>query len=436
MDYKQVSKQIIEIVGGKENVTNVYHCMTRLRMTLVDTSKVDEEKLNVLKEAKGFVYNGSTIQIIIGPSIVDDLTEVVQADLNMGEEKLENDEKRSAITIIQSIVMPSVPVLAGASLFSALYSILSILGVDTELGFMVLMTTIATTMTGGLGVFFGFNASKTFGGTPYMGAFFAILLTYGAIDGVSVFGFTLAQGMGGILSIVAIAIFSAFAERFFKSKIPEVLRYVFVPFCTLVVSVIALIFIIAPITNLINSGLTTFITYAINSSPLVYAIACALLASVWLLVIMSGMHIAVVMIMYPIAIETGILPIEPALAMAMPALLGVATGVFLLKRKESVNVKQIGATSLPLIILGISEPALYGLILPNPRLFVNVGLAAGVASLVNILLGTEVTFPNAMGAFEIFTSTQPATFALSYAIAFGIGCGLTVILNKSNLKYN
>lgn len=436
MNYNEVSKKIIEIVGGKDNITNVFHCMTRLRMTLVDTSKVNEEELSKLPEAKGFVYNGNTIQIIIGPSIVDDLTDVVKRDLGMAEDVLVEGERRSAITIIQSIVMPSVPLLAGAALFSALYSILSMLGVDTELGIMVLLTTIATTMTGGLGVFFGFNASKTFGGTPYMGAFFAILLTYGAIDGIDVFGFTLAQGMGGVISVVAIAIFAAFAERFFKKRIPEVLRYVFVPFCTLVVATIALTFVIAPVSNLINTSLAAFMTYAMSSSTLVYAIFCALLASVWLLIIMSGMHMAVITLMIPVAMETGVVPIEPAIGLTMPAVLGVATGVFMMYRNRSENVKQIGSTSLPLVLLGISEPALYGMVLPNPRLFVNVGIAAAIAGFTNIMLGTEVTYPNAMGVFETFTTTQPLTWVFSYLLAFGIALGLTLVLNKNNLKYN
>lgn len=436
MDYQKVSKQIIEIVGGKENITNVYHCMTRIRMTLADTEKVDEGKLSELKEAKGFVYNGSTIQIIIGPSIVDDLTAVVKKDLGMGEDVQTSDEKRSAITIIQSIVMPSVGLLAGTAMFSAIYSILDMLGVSSELPIMMLLTLIPTLLTqGGLPVFFGFNASKTFGGTPYVGAFYGVLLTYGALDGIEIMGITLSNGMGGVVAVVAISIFAAYVERWFKSKLPEILRFIFVPFFTVAISTIALVLVIAPLANILNNALASFMTYAMHSETLIYALLCAALTAVWLLVIMTGLHMAVIMLMIPVAIETGFVPVEPAIGMTMPALLGVATAVFILYRKRSANVQSIGASSIPLIALGISEPTLYGLILPNPRLFFNVGAAGAIAGFIHIMLGNQVTYPNASGVFETFTTTNPLYFVISYAIAFGIGCGLTLILNRSNLKY-
>lgn len=197
MDYNKIAKEIINCVGGKENITGAMHCATRLRLNLVDESKVDEESLTDIDVVKGTFLAKGQYQIILGPGLVnlvcDEVTNIlgIKTDSTLQVEKVEEKGNllQRAVQLLSDIFVPIIPAIVAGGLLMGINNILTAQGLFfankslieaypqwADLASMInLFSNAAFTF---LPVLIGFSATKKFGGNPYLGAALGMIMVH------------------------------------------------------------------------------------------------------------------------------------------------------------------------------------------------------------------------------------------------------------------
>ena len=259
VDNKQIATDVLELVGGAENVTVATNCMTRLRLTLKDNSKADVEKIKKVKGVLGCQFAGSQLQVIIGQNVPKVLAEfVAMSGVKQGaavDENLDAPKEKFELKNLPNIILDYlsgsmtqlIPLLMAGGLFRTIAAVLgpTMLGVisDTDPTYTFLYTTLYEATFTFIPIYLGYAAAKKLGASPVLG-----MLLGGALMAPSVVSVATQEG-GGIISVYGIQITAAnyqqsvlpiilsvpvlyFVEKFFKKVMPDVLSTVFTPFCT------------------------------------------------------------------------------------------------------------------------------------------------------------------------------------------------------------
>ncbi len=197
MNYNNIAMQIIQCVGGKENITGAMHCATRLRLNLIDESKVDEEALTDIDVVKGTFLAKGQYQIILGPGLVNLVCDEVTSILGIKNENVHQPQKEEekgnllqrAVQLLSDIFVPIIPAIVAGGLLMGINNILTANGLFfkgmslieaypqwADLATMInLFSNAAFTF---LPVLIGFSATKKFGGNPYLGAALGMIMVH------------------------------------------------------------------------------------------------------------------------------------------------------------------------------------------------------------------------------------------------------------------
>ena len=278
VDNKQIATDVLELVGGAENVTVATNCMTRLRLMLKDNNKADVEKIKKVKGVLGCQFAGSQLQVIIGQNVPKVLAEFVAiSGVKQGEVVEENlDKEPFNIKQLPNIILDYlsgsmtqlIPLLMAGGLFRTIAAVLgpTMLGVLSadDPTYTFLYTTLYEATFTFIPIYLGYAAAKKLGASPVLG-----MLLGGALMAPSVVSVATQEG-GGIISVYGIQIAAAnyqqsvlpiilsvpvlyFVEKFFKKVMPDVLSTVFTPFCTMIVTIPIAFIVLAPIGNEIGT---------------------------------------------------------------------------------------------------------------------------------------------------------------------------------------
>lgn len=280
VDNKQIATDVLELVGGAENVSVATNCMTRLRLTLKDNNKADVEKIKKVKGVLGCQFAGSQLQVIIGQNVPKVLAEfVAMSGVKQGaavDENLDAPKEKFELKNLPNIILDYlsgsmtqlIPLLMAGGLFRTIAAVLgpTMLGVlsDTDPTYTFLYTTLYEATFTFIPIYLGYAAAKKLGASPVLG-----MLLGGALMAPSVVSVATQDG-GGIISVYGIQIAAAnyqqsvlpiilsvpvlyFVEKFFKKVMPDVLSTVFTPFCTMIVTIPIAFIVLAPLGNEIGS---------------------------------------------------------------------------------------------------------------------------------------------------------------------------------------
>ncbi|WP_112182429.1 beta-glucoside-specific PTS transporter subunit IIABC [Paraliobacillus zengyii] len=433
MKYEQLSKDIIQNVGGKENVISVVHCITRLRFKLRDESKANTE---VLKDMDGIVTvmkSGGQYQVVIGNHVPDVFKEIVELggfQTAATEEEEDNSNQsifNKLIDIIASIFTPVLGVLAATGMIKGFNALFLALGwLEDTSGTYQILNAVGDSLFYFFPIFLGYTAIKKFGGSPFIGMAIGGSLVYPDITALSAGEplYTLFAGSAlfeapifveflgipvilmtyssSVIPIILAAFFASRVEGFLKKLIPDVVKVFVVPFLTLIIVVPITFMVIGPIAtwaaNLI--GMATNGIY--DLSPI---IAGAFIGAFWQVLVIFGLHWGLI----PIAINNlTTLGSDPILAMMFTASFaqtGAVIGV-LMKTKN----KKIKTLSIPAAIsgiFGVTEPAIYGVTLPLKRPFIISCIVAGLGGAVLGIAGTRGYMIGGLGIFGIPSYISP-----------------------------
>ena len=410
MDYKKISQEILANIGGKENIENAAHCVTRLRLVLKDTTKFDKEALSKIEGTKGVFLNSGQLQIIFGTGTVEKvfaafsqeagIKEVSLNDIKSAGMKKENIFKQG-FKVFSDIFIPIVPAFVGAALILGIKFILTtagLFGMENSLadqfemiaGFAAFLNVVASTFAF-LPLLVTYSAVKRFGGNPVFGIVLGCTMLFPTLMDANVFalgketpeywnllGFSVpAVGFqGGVFPAILTSWFLAKAEKFFYKVVPQVVTFILVPALTLISSGLALFLVFGPIGNMLGQGLGAIIDFLyISCGPFgAFVFAGALQP-----LVVTGTQHAIQGIEASLVAQTGFNYIQPLWSVSIIAQGGGAIGMYLLAKKHSKD-REIAVSSFIPTLFGISEPAIFAVNLKDSSIpFLCSILGAGLA---------------------------------------------------------
>lgn len=415
MDYTLLAQKIYTIVGGKSNINQAGNCMTRLRLYLKNDTPAIQEQLAKLEGVIGINPNGDELQIILGPGkaakvaqafqeiMVQDNEAVINAasennaaastpsttikpiSYAIGDGKqLHADIKAKNATPIKlffkkigSIFIPMIPGFIACGLITGILQFL--LRFDASIAASThfkLLAVMGNSIFFGLNLFVGINSAKEFGGTPILGGMLAAVICHPSLKDVVLWDENLLPGRGGIIAALVIAAIGAWLEQRIRKVIPAMLDLLLTPLLVLLVVGFAAILVIQPICGQLASAIGSTVTWAIASGG---AFTGFILAGCFLPMVMLGIHQGLTPIHIQLIQEYGVTLLLPILAMAGCGQVGACAAVYL-KTKNQFLKKTI-ANALPIGMLGIGEPLIYGVTLPLGKPFITAccGAAFGGA---------------------------------------------------------
>ncbi|TDB54876.1 PTS beta-glucoside transporter subunit EIIBCA [Bacillus sp. CBEL-1] len=415
--HHQIAKELLQALGGSSNIANYTHCMTRLRVTPVNRSNINEASIKQVKGVVG-VVDDDTYQIILGPGVVTKVAEqfgiVIQedseglasqgsstenltskgADMKSELKKKNNTPFKNFLRKVGSIFIPLIPAFVGAGLIAGIASILANsitagdLDQDTWQQYVTILNVIKNAIFSYLAIYVGINAAKEFGATPALGGVIGgITLLTGVTEELPIINiFTdqpLSAGQGGVIGVLIAVWLLSFLEKFLRRFIPDAIDIIVTPTIALLVIGLLTIFFIMPFAGLISSNLIGGIDWTLERGGI---FAGFVLGVAFLPLVMLGLH----QVLIPIHIEmintAGMTILLPILAMSGAGQVGAALALWVRCRKnESLTTVIKGA--LPVGILGIGEPLIYGVILPLGRPFITACIGGGIGGAVIGMFG-------------------------------------------------
>lgn len=450
MGTQEAIGKIIHLVGGKENINNVWHCMTRLRFDLVDDNKVDQGAIKALPGVLGAQLQSDQFQIVIGPK-VNSWYEQMLAMLGTAPQAGEQAAGRKGLVslfmdTVSGVFGPIVPAIAGAGMIKGLLAGLIALNVvSAKSDTVMIIDLIASGVFYFLPFFLAVSAAKIFKTNEYLAAAVAACLMYpslidaakalaahqeGAVSAfwlldvlpVSVFNYS-ASVIPVIFSILALS----YIHRGVDKIMPDVLKTVFTPTLTLFLAALAALVVIGPIGIYLGKALAWFIEGLFGISA---SFAGLVVGAIRPVAILTGMHHA----MTPIALqnfsEHGYDMLMPMMFMANMSIAGATFAIWRLsKNRQDKTVTLSAAVSA---LLGITEPALFGVLTRYKKAFISATIASALASAFIAFFGVRLYGYILSSIFSLPAYIGPYfTFALSgVAIALILSFVLTTILVK------
>lgn len=412
-----IAKGIYENVGGMENVGKVVHCMTRVRMDIKNYDKVNLEKLKKVPGVLGVVED-DTLQVVIGPGTVNKVAQqmVEMAGVELGEPfpsvdgktavndkaaqmkaevKKKNQKPWSkALKSIANIFVPLIPAFVGAGIIGGVASILkNLLTAGTISGDMwVNIATVCGIIQSGvffyLVIYVGINAAREFGASPSLGGVIGGVTTLAGMNPeaplTNVFtGQPLTAGQGGVIGVIIAVFLMAQIEKRLRKVMPESIDIIVTPVITLLVMGLVTIFLIMPFAGWISTGLVGGINWVLNVGG---AFSGFVLGATFLQMVMFGLHQILTPIHLQMIESGGSTLLLPILAMAGAGQVGAAIALWI-KCRRNTQLTEMIKGALPVGILGIGEPLIYGVTLPLGRPFITACLGGGIGGAVLGLFG-------------------------------------------------
>ncbi|ANC74946.1 TPA: PTS beta-glucoside transporter subunit IIBCA [Streptococcus pyogenes] len=399
MDNRQIATEVIEALGGQENVRSVAHCATRLRVMVYDEGKIDKEKAEAIDKVKGAFFNSGQYQMIFGTGTVNNIyDEVVALGLptsSTSEQKAEAGKQgnifQRAIRTFGDVFVPIIPAIVATGLFMGVRglvtqpAIMDLFGVH-EYGENFLMYTRILTDTAFvyLPALVAWSAFRVFGGNPIIGIVLGLMLVSnelpnawvvasgGDVKPLTFFGFVPVVGyQGTVLPAFFVGLVGAKLEKRLHKKVPEALDLLVTPFLTFAIMSILGLFVIGPVfhslENLVLAG-----TQAVLHLP--FGIAGLIVGVIQQLIVVTGIHHIFNFLEAQLIANTGKDPFNAYLTAATAAQAGATLAVAV--KTKSTKLKGLAFPSTLSALLGITEPAIFGINLRYPKVFVS-GLIGG-----------------------------------------------------------
>jgi PTS system beta-glucosides-specific IIC component len=436
-------QDIITGVGGEDNIVNAWHCMTRLRFDLKDKSKVDIEKLKQLDPVLGAQFNQDQFQIILGPKVGEYYNvlagELKLADVQQNEVKSE-EKKKGFVTLFMNIVSgvfgPIVPAIAGAGLIKGLIAGLIALDIISDKSETVqIINMMASGVFTFLPFFLAASAAKIFKTNEYLAVAIAATIMFPTmvdaakagelssfhflgIIPIPVFNYT-----GTVIPIIFAVWAMSYIHKWVNRFMPEILKTVVTPTLTLFISGFLALSVIGPIGIYLGNGLAWLVQGLFDISPI---LAGVVVGAIRPLAVFTGMHHA----MTPIALQNfatqGYDMLMPMMCMANFSIVGATFAVYY--KVKTPKEKTIIVSAAVSGLLGITEPALFGVLSKYKKAFLAAIIASSVASafisffgvrLYGYVLSSIFSIPAYFGPYFIYAiSGMAIAIALSFTICY------------------
>ncbi|MDT2822584.1 glucose PTS transporter subunit IIA [Enterococcus devriesei] len=461
-NYSEIAEKIVAVVG-EDNIVSATHCATRLRLQVKDRKAIDDTQVEQVEEVKGVFYNAGQYQIILGTGIVNKVYAALQSLYSFNEvskDQMAKDDSsplQRAVRNIADIFVPIIPILGATGLFLGLKGVLFNETVLHTMGLTpnsipawlsASVTVLTDTAFGFLTAFICWSAFKKMGGLPIIGFLIGLMLVSpalpnayavagGTAEPIMAFGVIPLVGyQGSILTALITGMIGATLEKKLRKVMPNAMDLIFTPFVVILVSVFVALFVLGPIVHTFEGQAVKVIEMFLH---LPFGIGGLIIGFLYPIAVMTGMHHMFIMIETSLIATTGFNPLITVCAMYGFANAAVCLAIAL--RTKSASIKTAGISATVTQMLGVSEPALFGVVMRTGMKAILVMLgSSAVGGMVLSLLGIQA---NSYGLavllsplMYIYQPYQVITYVLVGVATFVLAFILTnlFVIKKNDTK--
>ena len=446
MNNTEIAKSVIEAIGGKDNVSSVAHCATRLRIMVKDKEKIDTNRVENIEKVQGAFFNAGQFQIIFGTGTVNRIyDEVVSLGLptsTTSEMKAEAAKQgnwfQRAVRTFGEVFVPIIPAIVATGLFMGLRGLLEAFGVVLPSDFLIYSKILTDTAFIALPALVVWSTFKVFGGNQTIGIVLGLMLISGSLPNawevaqggeivpIKFFGLVDVVGLqGSVLPAFIIGVVGANFEKWVRKYVPEVLDLLVTPFITLFVMSILGLFVLGPIFHQVEKvilSLTTTVLY------LPFGLGGLIIGGTHQLIVVSGVHHIFNLLEINLLSATGQNPFNAIITAAMTAqgAAAVAIGV----KTKSPKLKALTFPAALSAFLGITEPVIFGVNLRFRKPFVLSLLAGALGGALSALLGLAGTSNGITiipGSMLYVGNGQLPQYLFMVAVSFALGFTFTYL---------
>ena len=445
MDFKKIAKEILENSGGKENIRNVTSCMTRLRFELKDEKKADKEKVQKIEGVIGVVESTGQFQVVLGNKVLKVYEELIklipQCDGKEKQDSRNMSVSNKILTSIAGIFTPVIPAIAGAGMIKGILSLAAMIylnkyGINIkENQTYIILNALSDAVFYFMPIILGYTAAKVFKTNEIIAMIIGATLCYPAFttlmtgeETVKFFGFSVikASYTSSVIPIIIAIWVLSYVQKFLEKYVPEVIRIIIVPMCSLLIMLPSTLFIFGPIGIYIGNAISFAYKFIYELSPTVCG---TFIGGLWCVLVIFGAHRALLPIGINDVAQTGKQNLLAFAGAANFSQAGAALGVFFKTRNS--NLKTISMSASITALFGITEPAIYG---ANLRLKKPMICAVICGAIGGGVMGFGGAFGNAFANQGILTVPVYASAGTKGFISYIIGC-LIAFFGSAILTY-
>ncbi len=488
-EHEQAAREILAAIGGADNVVSAAHCATRLRLVIADDSKVNMDAVEDCSLAKGNFQAAGQLQVIYGTGTVNKVFDEFckQGNISVGST---DDAKAAAAAkgnpiqratkALGDVFVPIIPAIVASGLMMGLTE-----GVNNAMGgaldlnpWYVLIHTFSNASFVFLQILIGFSAARVFGGNEFLGGVIGMIMnhtglmnawsipgslgtlevgsaaaaqtlglesaaeaTAGAIQagnylptvalipGVPLFGAVPLQGYQGHVIPVVVAVFlMCMIEKKLHEVVPDMFDLFVTPLCTVLVTGLATMIVIGPIFSWVEEGVMEFFKFLLG---IPFGLGGALAGAIYPITVVLGVHH-----MFN-ALEAGLVAqgadnFNPIISAANVAQGAACFAVFV--KTASAKKKGLALPSGISSLLGITEPAIYGVNLPALKPFIAAICGAAAGGAIAAFSGLYSIAYGITGLFGYLITADPVRYTIVIAVAFAVSFAVTMVLYSDDEK--
>lgn len=408
MKNEKTIKELLEVVGGKENISNYEHCATRLRIVLNDDSLVSKEEAENVTDVKGYFYSTGQHQFVFGTGKVNE----VHADFDsaMAGEEAANKTKsvkkdayanlnpvQKVVRILADILVPLIPALVTTGLLMGFRGLLIELGLEMSPDIAALFEVLTDTAFAFLPVLITYSATRKFGGNQIIGIVVGLMMVApqlpnawavasGDADPLTIFGLDIIGYQGSIFPAIIAGWLISKLENWLRTWVPQMLDLIITPFFSLTITIVVILFGLGPVIQFVESFVINGLVSLIGAP---FGIGYILYGALQQLLVITGLHHSLGIVELRLLADTGRSMINPLGTASMAGQFGAALGAALLMKDKLRRTNMISA-SMP-TLFGITEPLLFGVNLRSLRIFGSGMIGGAIGGLVTYLFGLTAT---------------------------------------------
>lgn len=450
-DYASIARQIVAAAGGMDNILSAAHCATRLRLMVKDRSLVDDEAIEAIDLVKGSFYTAGQYQVILGTGIVNKVYDHV---MKMGVAGASKDEQsvaaaergnvfQRAVRMFADVFVPIIPVMVATGLFMGVQgfltqdTLLAFFGTSSDAipeQFLNFMSILTDTAFGFLPVLVCWSAFNKFGGSPVLGIVIGLMLVsdvlptswdvaQGNVEPLMFFGFIPVNGyQASVLPAFIIGLLGSRIEQWLHDHVPNAVDLIVTPFVTVLASLVLGLFIVGPIFHTVETALVSVVS-ALFDLP--FGLGGLIWGGLCQVIVVTGVHHALNVVEIEMLANTGWDPVNPVGSCGIVAQAGATLAVGV--KTKSIKTKQVAFPSTVSAVLGITEPAIFGVNLRMVKPFICGCVGGALGGWIATLLSVQATGMSLSGipGLLLYLNSQMPLYILANVIAFVAGFLLT-----------
>lgn len=448
---KETVKQLLEAVGGKENIKTYEHCATRMRIILKDDSKLDKEKAEEVPESKGYFFNTGQHQFIFGTgkvnSVYADLQKAMggagdsESTEDFDEESYQNlNPVQKVVRILGDILVPLIPALVTTGLLMGIRGLLLELGVQMDDNWLAVFEMLTDTAFAFLPVLITYSATRKFGGNASIGIVVGLMMVApqlpnawevaaGDAQPLTLLGIDVVGYQGSIIPAIVAGYLISKIEKWCRKFVPQVMDLVVTPFVSLSVTIAVILLVLGPILQTLETGVLNSIVWLVEAP---WGIGYIIYSAVQQLVVITGLHHSLSIIELGLLSDTGGNVLNTLGTASMAGQFGAAISAASLMKNQVKKANALSASASTLF--GITEPLLFGVNLQSMRVFVSGMIGGAAGGLMVSIFGLKASGFGITFIPGILLYTQSFANILQYLIVIAVAFVVSFIVVRVQSK--